>query len=77
MKISVFGTGYVGLVTAACFADVGHKVICYDTNLRKINDLKNGKVSIFEPGLDLMVSKNIYEKRLFFSNDVNCSPISS
>lgn len=70
MKISVFGTGYVGLVTAACFADVGHKVICYDTNLKKIKDLKNGKVNIFEPGLDLMVSKNIFEKRLFFSNDV-------
>lgn len=67
MKISVIGTGYVGLVSGACFADVGNNVLCLDINATKIQMLKDGQIPIHEPGLDTMVASNVAAKRLHFS----------
>lgn len=57
MNITVFGTGYVGLVAAACLADAGHHIICVDVNSAKIEELKKGTISLYEPGLDVLVKK--------------------
>lgn len=70
MKITVYGAGYVGLVTAVCFADLGYNVTCIDTNEDKINLLKQGKSPIYERGMDELLEKNIREKRLVFSSNV-------
>ena len=59
MKITIFGTGYVGLVTGACLADVGHQVLCMDVDQAKIDDLKNGVVPIYESGLEELVLSNV------------------
>ena len=64
MKISVIGSGYVGLVTGACFADAGHEVLCVDTNIKKISNLKKNILPIYEEGLDNIVNSNIKKKRL-------------
>nr|BFD62729.1 UDP-glucose/GDP-mannose dehydrogenase family protein [Bdellovibrio sp. HM001] len=69
MKITVFGSGYVGLVTGACLADVGHSVTCVDVDSAKIENLKNGIIPIYEPGLEPMVKRNYAEKRLHFTTD--------
>ena len=69
MRITIFGTGYVGLVTGACFADVGHNVTCVDVDERKIEKLKQGTVPIFEPGLQSMVVRNLGEGRIAFTTD--------
>ncbi len=69
MKITIFGTGYVGLVTGACLADVGHKVLCMDLDEGKIARLKQGHIPIWEPGLEAIVSRNMAEGRLLFSTD--------
>ena len=69
MKLTIFGTGYVGLVTAACFADVGHDVLCVDVNRDRIDTLKRGEMPIFEPGLRELVVRNAGAGRLFFTTD--------
>lgn len=70
MKISVIGTGYVGLVTGACLAEVGNDVLCMDLDVHKINILKQGGIPIYEPGLEDMVKRNIVAGRLRFTTDV-------
>lgn len=71
MKVTVFGTGYVGLVQASVFAEVGLDVVCFDIDTRKIEDLKQGQISIHEPGLENLVHRNAGEGRLRFTTDVN------
>lgn len=73
MKICVVGSGYVGLVTGACFADLGNTVICVDSDKGKIRKLKSGAIPIFEPGLEELVKRNVKEKRLSFSTEVGGS----
>ncbi len=70
MKLSIIGTGHIGLVTAACFADHGHSVIGVDNDEAKINLLKSGQMPIYEPGLDAIVRKNVDAGRLSFSGDI-------
>jgi UDPglucose 6-dehydrogenase len=70
MKICVIGTGYVGLVTGVCLAEINHNVICVDKDKSKINMLLDGKMPIYEPGLDKLVEKNIKKKNLIFSSNV-------
>ena len=69
MKVTIFGTGYVGLVTGACLADVGHDVLCMDVDQGKIVRLKNGQIPIYEPGLEAIVSHNVEAGRLHFTTD--------
>lgn len=69
MKITIFGTGYVGLVTGACLADVGHDVLCMDVDQNKIEKLKNGHIPIYEPGLEDIVKHTVEAGRLAFTTD--------
>jgi UDPglucose 6-dehydrogenase len=70
MKLTVFGTGYVGLVTGACLAEVGHSVLCFDVDRDKIEQLNQGRLPIWEPGLEAIVARNAAEGRLAFTTDV-------
>ena len=70
MKIAMIGTGYVGLVSGVCFSDFGHDVICVDKDPAKIEMLKAGDVPIFEPGLDLLMARNVEAGRLSFTTDL-------
>ena len=70
MDLAIIGSGYVGLVTGACFADVGHNVICVDNDLEKIEALQGGKVPIYEPGLEEVIHRNVSAHRLRFTNSI-------
>src|SRR6201981_3008313 len=73
MRIAMIGTGYVGLVSGACFADFGHDVTCVDKDESKIAALHRGEIPIFEPGLDALVAANVKAKRLDFTTDLKAA----
>ena len=73
MKVTVVGTGYVGLVSGTCLADVGNDVLCLDVDARKIQTLNEGRIPIYEPGLEAMVKKNVAAGRLRFTTDVEAA----
>lgn len=75
MNIAIVGTGYVGLVTGSCLAEVGFNVICIDINHEKIETLKQGISPIYEPGLDIIIQRNIKQNRLHFSTELNADII--
>jgi len=70
MKLCIIGTGYVGLVSGVCFSDIGNKVYCVDKDKKKIDLLNNGKVPIYEPGLEEILKKNHRQKKLIFTTDL-------
>ncbi|GJE50428.1 UDP-glucose 6-dehydrogenase [Methylobacterium tardum] len=70
MRITIVGSGYVGLVSGACFADFGHSVVCVDKDADKIAALKAGRMPIYEPGLDALVAENVRQERLIFTTDL-------
>ncbi len=70
MKVAMIGTGYVGLVSGACFAEFGHNVVCVDKDADKIARLENGEIPIFEPGLDALVASNVEAGRLSFTTEL-------
>jgi len=70
MKIAVVGTGYVGLVTGTCFAETGNTVTCIDIDVNKVTKLKNGEITIYEPGLEKLFLRNLKEDRLHFTTDL-------
>ena len=70
MNIAVVGTGYVGLVTGTCFAETGNHVVCVDINAEKVQMMKDGKVPIYEPHLDVLFERNIRQGRLLFTTDL-------
>ncbi|MBW0152881.1 MAG: UDP-glucose 6-dehydrogenase, partial [Phenylobacterium sp.] len=69
MQVAMIGTGYVGLVSGACFADFGHEVTCIDKDAGKIDRLREGGIPIFEPGLEGLVARNVAAGRLFFETE--------
>ncbi|MBI1980002.1 MAG: UDP-glucose/GDP-mannose dehydrogenase family protein [Methylocystis sp.] len=73
MNITMIGSGYVGLVSGACFADFGHNVICVDADAGKIERLKAGEIPIYEPGLDELVANNVEQNRLSFTTELDAS----
>lgn len=73
MKVTVFGTGYVGLVTGTCLADVGHDVLCVDVDQKKVDNLKNGIIPIFEPGLEPIVKQAVQNGLLNFTTDMDAA----
>src|SRR6476469_4436638 len=70
MRIAMIGTGYVGLVSGACFADFGHQVTCVDKDASKIDGLHEGRMPIWEPGLEAIVSHNVKRGRLTFTTEL-------
>jgi UDPglucose 6-dehydrogenase len=70
MELCIIGSGYVGLVSGACFAEIGHHVVCVDNDQRKVDALQAGKIPIYEPGLEELVHRNVAAKRLRFTNSI-------
>ena len=70
MRLTIFGSGYVGLVTGACMAETGNHVVCVDIDADKIERLNNGEVPIYEPGLDAYIERNVEAGRLEFTTDI-------
>ena len=70
MNICMIGAGYVGLVSAACFSEFGWNVVCVDTDVGKVENLRSGQIPIYEPGLDDLLSRNLKTGRIEFSTDV-------
>ena len=77
MNLSVIGTGYVGLVSGTCFAEMGNQVICVDNNPEKLKKLQNAEMTIYEPGLDLIFYRNIAKKRLSFTDDLKSAVLNT
>lgn len=77
MNIAVVGTGYVGLVSGTCFSEMGNNIICVDNNQEKLKKLQSGKVTIYEPGLELLFERNIEKKRLVFTDDLKKAVLNS
>lgn len=73
MKIAMIGTGYVGLVSGVCFSDFGHEVVCVDKDPAKIEMLERGEIPIYEPGLDVLLAKNVEQGRLSFTGDLKAA----
>src|SRR4029078_4685604 len=76
MRIAMIGTGYVGLVSGACFADFGHQVVCVDKDAGKIESLGRGEIPIYEPGLPELVASNLAAGRLTFTTEL-AGPVQS
>ncbi|KFL26479.1 UDP-glucose 6-dehydrogenase, partial [Devosia riboflavina] len=73
MRIAMIGSGYVGLVSGACFADFGHDVVCVDTDIAKVEALRQGEIPIYEPGLSSIVAANTAAGRLVFTTDLTAA----
>ena len=73
MKLAVIGTGYVGLTSGVCFAEMGNEVLCIDNNQEKLNKLLNGQITIYEPGLEVLYLRNFKQKRLLFGSDLKAA----
>lgn len=71
MRVAIIGTGYVGLVSGACFADFGHEVVCVDKDASKVETLRSGGIPIYEPGLDVLIQRSVREGRLRFTLDLD------
>jgi UDPglucose 6-dehydrogenase len=71
LNVGVIGTGYVGLVTGACLSELGHNVVCVDTDVAKISRLREGEIPIYEPGLEELVAANASRGLLSFTTDIN------
>jgi len=73
MKLSIIGTGYVGLTSGVCFAEMGNKVLCIDNNQEKLNKLTKGQITIYEPGLEVLYIRNLKQKRLSFDSNLKAA----
>ena len=69
MRVTIFGTGYVGIVTGACFAEVGNDVLCMDIDSSRIEEISKGHLPLFEPGLEALIRKNTASGKLHFTSD--------
>jgi UDPglucose 6-dehydrogenase len=77
LNIAVIGTGYVGLVSGTCFAEMGNNVICVDNDKKKLDNIKKGIIPIYEPGLDVLLNRNIEKQRIVFTDDLSKAVIES